>query len=258
MQLLQSLDKLELENRVKSMYREVAETPTNNFHFEMGRSLAERLGYPVNLLDRIPPPAVDSFAGVGYFFNLIAIPKGSKIVDLGSGSGTDAFIAALLTGPNGSVTGIDMTSDQLVKAKRLRDQYGFRNVQFLKGYIEDVPLPGYSADVIISNGVVNLSADKRGVFEEAARMLRPGGQLVLSDIVSEETLPETITCNAALWASCIGGAIPLEEYIDLIEQAGFKLVTTTINPRYSFLSDSARSATIKYGIRSVSLVAVKK
>ena len=258
MQLQQALDTQELENRVKSMYRQVAETPNKKFHFEMGRSLANRLGYPTSLLDRIPPPAIDSFAGVGYFFDMIDIPKGSKVVDLGSGSGTDAFIAALFTGPEGLVTGIDMTGNQLAKAKLLRDQYGFSNLQFLKGYIEDVPLPGYSADVIISNGVINLSADKERVFSEAARILRPGGRLVLADIVSEISIPEKISCNAALWASCIGGAIPLKEYINLIELAGFSKVSCLDNPRYEFLSNSARSATTKYGIRSVSIVATKK
>ena len=148
--------------------RSVAENPHGEFHFEMGRVLAERLGYPSADLDRVPAEAIESFAGVGYYFHLAALAPGETVVDLGSGSGMDTFVAALAVGPRGRVIGIDMTDAQRAKAERLRDRDGFRNVTYLEGYIEAVPLPDGCADVVISNGVINLAPDKGAVFGEGA------------------------------------------------------------------------------------------
>ena len=131
-----AVDPKELEVKVKAMYREVADNPLGKFHFEMGRGLAERLGYPAAELDRVPREAIESFAGVGYYFHLAALQPGECVVDLGSGSGMDSFVAALEVGAGGKVIGVDMTDEQLAKAGRLRDRDGFRNVTFLKGYIE--------------------------------------------------------------------------------------------------------------------------
>ena len=175
-----ALNTQELEQRVKDMYREVAEEPFNEFHFETGRHLAERLGYPSDHLDAIPPPSIDSFAGVGYYFDLAAINAGETVVDLGSGSGTDSFLAARQTGADGRVIGIDMTEAQLAKATRLATEHGFANVEFRDSYIEQLPLDSGSADVVISNGVINLSPDKAKVFAEAARVLRRGGRLAIA------------------------------------------------------------------------------
>src|SRR6266567_3856684 len=125
----------ELESKVKDMYRQVAEKPHGEFHFEMGRAMAERLGYLPGDLDRIPSQAIDSFAGVGYFFHLAALKPGEAVVDLGSGSGMDSFVAALLVGPTGRVVGIDMTDEQLANAERLRQAAGFTNITYKKGYI---------------------------------------------------------------------------------------------------------------------------
>ena len=158
----------------------------------------------------------------------------------------------------GKVIGIDMTEDQLTKSRRLAMEHGFANIEFVKAYIEDTPVDEASTDFVISNGVINLSPNKRAVFEEAARILKPGGQLVLADIVSGVTLPESITCNSALWASCIGGAIPLDDYTELIENAGFELRHVRENETYAFISKSAVSATTRYGIKSISLVAVRQ
>src|SRR6266571_6072144 len=158
-----ALDTHELEQRVKDMYREVAEEPFNEFHFETGRRLAERLGYPSDQLDAIPAPSIDSFAGVGYYFDLAAIKSGETIVDLGSGSGMDSFLAARQTGAAGRVIGIDMTEAPLAKARRLATEQGFANVEFTEAHIEQLPLAEDSADVVISNGVINLSPDKTRV-----------------------------------------------------------------------------------------------
>src|SRR6266571_4819966 len=158
-----TLDTHELEQRVKEMYREVAEEPDKEFHFETGRPLAERLGYPAAELDAVPSASIDSFAGVGYYLDLAAITPGETVVDLGSGSGMDSFLAARHTGEAGRVVGIDMTEAQLAKARRLATEQGFANVEFVEAHIEQLPLEKGSADVVISNGVINLSPDKTRV-----------------------------------------------------------------------------------------------
>ena len=257
MTTLTKFDPKELEAKVKAMYRSVAEEPHGEFHFEMGRKLAERLGYPPADLDKIPAEAIESFAGVGYYFHLADLKEGETVVDLGSGSGMDTFVAALKVGARGKVTGIDMTDEQRAKAERLRDRDGFRNVAYLKGYIEAVPLPDASVDVVISNGVINLATDKRKVFDEAARLLRRGGRLALSDIVTEVQLPENIVCNSTLWAACIGGAAQQDNYRGEIEASGLKVVKAEDNAAYQFISDNARGASKKFGVKSVSLLAIK-
>jgi arsenite methyltransferase len=253
-----AFDPKELEAKVKDMYRAVAENPEGEFHFEMGRALAERLGYPVADLDRVPPEAIASFAGVGYYFHLAELKPGETVVDLGSGSGMDTFVAALHVGEHGKVIGVDMTDEQRQKAEKLRDANGFANISYLKAYIEQVPLPDASADVVISNGVVNLAPDKATVFAEAARLLKPGGRLAISDIVTEVQLPESIVCNSTLWAACIGGAAQQDNYRGSIEAAGLQVRTIEDNPAYAFISDNAKGASRKYGVKSVSILAVKR
>ena len=250
-------DPNELESKVKAMYRSVAENPDGEFHFEMGRAMAERLGYAPADLDRIPKEAIESFAGVGHYFHLAEIKEGETVIDLGSGSGMDAFVAALKVGPRGKIIGVDMTDAQRAKAERLRDRDSFSNVTYMKGYIEEVPLPDASADVVISNGVINLSPEKPKVFREAARLLKPGGRLAISDIVTEVQLPENIVCNSTLWAACIGGAAQQDNYRAQIEAAGLRVIKVEDNPAYQFISDNARGASKKFGVKSVSLLAVK-
>ena len=249
------LDTTELEQRVKRMYEEVALEPEREFHFETGRPLAERLGYPADELDRIPAAAIESFAGVGYFLDLAAIEPGEAVLDLGSGSGTDSFLAALAAGSNGRVIGVDMTEEQLAKSRRLAAEEGFRNVDFRAGYIERPPVEPESYDCVISNGVVNLSPDKPAVFAAAGRALRPAGRLALADIVSETQLPEGVTCDASLWAACIGGAMQRDGYREAIEAAGFEIETWRENSAYRFVSERADNATQKYGVTSISLLA---
>jgi arsenite methyltransferase len=254
---MKTLDTADLEARVKGMYREVAEEPDNEFHFEIGRRLAERLGYSPDELDRIPAEAIESFAGVGCFFDLIEMRPGETVLDLGSGSGTDAFIAALRVGESGSVIGIDMTDAQLEKATRVARQGRFTNVEFRKGYIERPPVEDGSVGVVISNGVINLSPEKQDVFAGAARALRGEGRLAIADIVTERELPDTVSCDASLWAACIGGALQRDSYRAMIEGAGFEIETVRENTGYRFISARARNATHKYGVKSVSLVARK-
>ena len=252
-----ALNTRELGTRVKDMYREVAEHPEKQFHFETGRALAERLGYTTAQLDGVPPESIASFAGVGFYFDLAELRPGDTVVDLGSGSGMDSFVAAGLVGADGRVVGIDMTDAQLVKAERLATAAGFGNVEFRKGYIEKLPIADASADVVISNGVINLSPEKEKVFAEAARALRPGGRLAIADIVTAVQLPQGVTCDASLWAACIGGAMQRDDYRAAIEATGLAIETVRENDQYRFVSEQARSATTTYGVRSVSILARK-
>jgi arsenite methyltransferase len=252
-----SLDVVALETKVKAMYRAVALAPEGEFHFEMGRALAERLGYSPTDLDAIPSEAIASFAGVGHYFDLARAQPGERVVDLGSGSGMDTFVAALKVGPMGQVVGVDMTDEQLDKAQRLRKAAGIGHVEYRKGYIERTGLADASFDLVISNGVINLAPDKRAVFREAERLLKPGGRLALADIVTEKQLPDGITCDATLWAACIGGAMQQDDYVSALAAAGLRVEERRDNPQYLFISKNAQGAARKYGVKSISLVARK-
>jgi len=249
-----TLDLVDLETKVKAMYRQVAQEPHGTFHFELGERVAIRVGYDVDRLAAGPSGAVESFAGVGYFFDLAALEAGETVVDLGSGSGMDALYAAGFVGPTGHVVGVDFSQEQLAKARRLAADTG--QVDFLEGRIEDLPLEDDSVDCVISNGVINLCPDKKAVFAEAARVLRPGGRLAIADIISEQQFTESIVRDADLWASCIGGAAQQDNYLNAIESAGFTVSLQRVNA-YEFISDRARSASAKYGVKSISLLATK-
>ncbi|APX03598.1 methyltransferase domain-containing protein [Arthrobacter sp. QXT-31] len=248
------VDRVDLETKVKQIYRAVAQNPAGHYHFPMGRSLAVGLGYPAAPLDLVPAGAVESFAGVGYSFDLADLTEGEEVLDLGSGSGMDAFVAALTVGPGGRVVGLDMTEEQNAKAENLRMSAGFPQVTFTQGHIEELPFRDASFDCVISNGVINLSPDKNAVFREAARVLRPGGRLAITDIVTEKQLTPQIVCNTDLWAACIGGAAQTDTYQQAITDSGFILEKLRRNP-YEFLSDRARTAAAKYGVMSVSFLA---
>jgi arsenite methyltransferase len=252
-----TVDRPALESKVKHMYTAVAMDPHGSFHFEMGRAMAERLGYAPADLDRVPQDAIDSFAGVGHFFHLADLKSGEQVADLGSGSGMDTFVASLKIGPTGRVVGVDMTDAQLAKADRLARSANFATVSYRKAYIEDTGLDTGAFDCVISNGVINLAADKNRVLQEAARLLRSGGRLAIADIITEKPLPEGVVRNADLWAACIGGAAQQDEYRTAIEVAGLRIECVEDNPQYQFISDSARGAAAKWGVKSVSILARK-
>ena len=254
---MNTVDTHAVESQVKDMYERVANDPHGDFHFEMGRALAERLGYSPYDLDRVPAPSMDSFAGVGHHFDLAALQPGERVLDLGSGSGLDSFVASLKVGPTGQVVGVDMTDGQLEKATELRQRGGFSNIEYVKGYIDQLPFEDESFDSVISNGVINLVANKEATFKEAARVLKPGGRIALSDIVTGVELPNGIVCNATLWAACIGGAMHRQAYQQAIVDAGLSIQVVQPNPEYRFISDQANGATTKYEVQSISLVAVK-
>lgn len=252
---IMNIDLQELRGYIADMYTDVATLPRGKFHFPTGRPLLELLGYSPELLDKIPIGATESFAGVGYHFDLEPLREGERVLDLGSGAGTDAFFAALQVGAKGRVTGIDMTEAMLDKALRNLEVSLLANVSFQKGYAESLPLDDESFDVVISNGVINLSPVKDTVFSEIHRVLVPGGRLMFSDIVTGVELPDSVRDNCALWAECIGGAQESQRYLRLIERAGFKIEKTSPNDSYAFTRGSTQNAAQKFRVRSISILA---
>ena len=188
-----------LREEVKAKYRAVAVDPHGSYHFHTGRPLARRLGYDEAILDELPDRAVEAFAGVGNPFSLGAVKPGERVVDLGSGGGFDCFIAARQVGPQGRVVGIDMTEEMLGRSRAAAAALQLRNVEFRRGAIEDMPIDDGWADVVISNGVINLCADKRRVFTEIMRVLKPGGRLQFADIATGKPVPEAALRNIELW-----------------------------------------------------------
>ena len=251
------IDGERLAAEVKDMYRHVARGEETELHFEVGRNLAEHLGYAGELLDAIPAEALASFAGVGHHLDLAALQPGQAVLDLGSGSGTDVFCAAVLVGESGHVVGVDITDEQLAKAARLRDREGFSQVQFVEAHIEELPFDDASFDAVLSNGVINLSPAKGRVFAEAARILRPGGRLAIADIVSGRPLKERTRRNVELWAACIAGAIPRRNYLEAIEAQGLQVREVRKND-YRFISERALDACSTYAVESISLVATTR
>ena len=190
-----------LPREVQHKYTEVATSPDQTFHFHHGRPLAEMLGYPMDLVDSMLPQAVESFVGVGNPFSLGAIHPGETVLDGGSGSGFDCFIAVHLVGPKGKVIGVDMTEAMLERAQTTAQKMGLNQVEFRKGFIEELPVEDNSVDVVISNGVVNLCPDKYRVFAEIFRVLKPGGRLYLADIVVHKQVPDGAKANVDLWTA---------------------------------------------------------
>jgi len=193
------VDQLALREEVKAKYRAVAVDPHGSYHFHTGRPLARRLGYEEAATGALPDGAVAAFAGVGNPFSLGALKPGERVVDLGSGGGFDCFIAAAQVGPEGRVIGIDMTEEMLERSRAAATAMGLRNVEFRQGVIESLPIEDGSVDIVISNGVINLCADKRQVFAEILRVLRPGGRLQFADIANGKEIPAGALRNIDLW-----------------------------------------------------------
>ncbi|HVT02737.1 MAG TPA: DUF2652 domain-containing protein [Thermoanaerobaculia bacterium] len=189
-----------LRCEIKREYGEVATNPAKGFHFHTGRPLAQLLGYSDELLGDIPERSVESLAGTGNPFALGRLARGERVVDLGCGAGLDSLIAARMVGTDGRVIGVDMTPEMLEKAETSAEEMALRNVDFQQGYIEELPVPDQWADVVISNGVINLAPDKRRVFREIRRVLKPDGRIQIGDIIVQKAVPESAKRNIDLWA----------------------------------------------------------
>ena len=189
----------DLREEVRKEYVEVALDPHKGYHFHTGRAAADRLGYDPALYAGLPDGNIDSFAGTGNPFMLGAINPGETVVDVGSGSGFDSLIASVLVRPDGRVIGIDMTAEMLSKARAGAKKMGATNVEFREGFAENLPLPPESADVVISNGVLNLTPDKVKTLTEWARILKPGGRLYIGDILVARSIPPEALDNISLW-----------------------------------------------------------
>lgn len=194
---LVDVDALRREVQVK--YREVAEDPSAEFHFHTGRGHALRMDYPAEVLEQLSDEACESFAGVANPFHWGLPQPGERVVDLGSGAGMDSFIAARAVGPEGRVIGIDMTPEMIELAEQLGRREALTNVEFRHGFIEDLPIESGWADVVISNGVINLCPDKLRVYREIERILRPGGRMTIADICVEKPVPAGALKDIDLW-----------------------------------------------------------
>jgi arsenite methyltransferase len=193
------VDPVALREQVRDKYREVAADPTRTFHFHTGRALARRLGYDADAVAALPERAVESFAGVANPFALRRLAPGDRVVDIGSGAGFDSFLAATQVGAAGRVVGVDMTPEMLAKSTATATELGLDQVEFRAGLAESLPVKDSWADVVISNGVINLCADKHAVLSETHRVLKPGGRLQFADIANGRPVPEGALRDIDLW-----------------------------------------------------------
>ena len=193
------LNTARLRAAIQDEYTEVASDPRQGFHFHTGRFLAARLGYPADRVAALPDQAVESFSGVGNPFSWGDLQPGETVIDLGSGAGFDAILAARMVGADGRVIGVDMTPAMREKGQQNAARLGITNLEFRDGYLEALPIPDQTADVIISNGVINLCPDKAAVLAEAYRVLKPGGRLQIADIVVTKSVPDGAKQDIALW-----------------------------------------------------------
>ena len=194
-----AVDAAALREEVKNKYRDVARNPEGEHHFHTGRPLAQRLGYDQAVVDSMPDSAVESFAGVANPFALRSLDPGERVVDAGSGGGFDCFVAASQVGLHGKVVGVDMLAEMLEKSRSSAELMGLKNVEFREGLLEQIPVSDGWADVVISNGVINLCVDKRQVFSELWRVLRPGGTLQFGDIANGKPVPAGALHDIDLW-----------------------------------------------------------
>jgi arsenite methyltransferase len=217
-----------LRASVREKYRHVAPQPLGAFHFHTGRPLATRLGYDPTLVAGLSDRAVESFAGVANPFSCRPLCQGDRVVDVGSGGGFDSIVAAHLVGRDGRVIGVDMTPEMLAKSQETVRLMGLDHVEFRQGLAENLPIDDAWADVVISNGVLNLVADKAQAFGEIHRVLRPGGRLQFADIAVGRAVPEEAAGNIDLWTDCIAGGLSCDCWQDTLRDAGF--VDITIGP----------------------------
>ena len=225
----------QIKDAVKEKYSQVASSPQGTFNFPVGRKFAESVGYSGELLDKLPVSMWESFTGAGNPQPYIDIKAGETILDLGCGAGLDLYLYAQATGSGGKVYGLDISEEMIAKAQRNMETLNVRNAEFLCAAGDNIPLPDGSVDLVAANGIYNLSPDKRAVMREAARVLRPGGRTIFAEIVLKARLPEEIRKNINDWFRCIGGALPGDDFLELLSSVGFS------NPRIVWTGRNART-----------------
>jgi len=239
---------------VRAMYTDVARHPEWKYHVPTGREACAFVGYPDDRLARLPSSAIESFAGVGYPFAANVIRSGDTVLDVGSGSGTDLLIAAQEAGERGHLIGLDMTAAMVEKLENNVAAGSVAGVRVLEGNAEKIPLPDGSVDVVTSNGVINLVPDKRAAFAEIHRVLRPGGRVQIADIAVGRPLSGECVSDPKLWAECIVGATLMDDYLAMIEQAGFVRVEALGHLDYFSASASAATRSIAESFHACSFV----
>lgn len=225
----------EVKEYVKKRYGEIAKSEACCSSCGCGPSAADvalRIGYSKDDLKSVPE-ASSMGLGCGNPVALASLKEGEIVLDLGSGGGIDVFLAAEKVGKKGKVIGVDMTEEMIQRARTTASKYGYENVEFRRGEIESLPIQDNSVDAVISNCVINLSTEKQKVFQEAHRVLKPGGRIMISDIVTEGELPEEVRKSFDAWAGCIAGALEKGEYLDTIRRSGFKDVRVVSESTYS-------------------------
>jgi arsenite methyltransferase len=248
-----------IHRAVRDMYTAVATAPKQGFHFPTGRRACEALGYPEHRISTLPEAAVESFAGVGYPFAAEVIREGDVVLDLGSGSGTDALISAKLVGPSGRVYALDMTAPMREKLQSAAGLAGVTTLQTLEGDAESIPLPDASVDVVTTNGVLNLVPDKPRAIAEIYRVLKPGGRLQIADIALARPVSERFRQDPQMWAECVVGAVDESRYLEMLRAAGFEGVEPLGNFDYFGLSTNSKTREVAglFNAHAVTLRAAK-
>jgi SAM-dependent methyltransferase len=222
--LLSAMTPEEIKTAVKDKYSQVATAPEADFNFPVGRAFAESVGYPKELLDRLPASMWESFTGAGNPQPFVDAQPGETLLDLGCGAGLDLCLYARAVGPTGKCYGVDISEAMVAKARENMRKLGIANVEIQAGHSDNIPLPDASVDIVASNGIYNLSPLKEPVMREVFRVLKPGGRTVFAEVVLKSALPDEVRRSVKDWFRCIGGALPEADFLALMKQVGFERI----------------------------------
>jgi SAM-dependent methyltransferase len=220
--VLREMSSDEIKEAVKDKYGKVAEDPCATFNFPVGKAFALKVGYPKEVLDKLPPSLWESFTGANNPQPFINLKEGEIVLDLGCGAGLDLYFYAKAVGNNGKVYGLDISEAMVNKTRDNMEKAGIKNVEVRCGHSDNLPFQDNFFDVVASNGIYNLSPDKEKVMREVFKVLKPGGRTVFCEIVLKDALPENIRKNIDDWFRCIGGALPERDFLALMEKVGFR------------------------------------
>ena len=220
--LLREMSSDEIKEAVKEKYSQVAKEPCVSFNFPVGKTFALNVGYPKDILDKLPQSMYESFTGANNPQPFVELKEGEIVLDLGCGAGLDLYFYAKAVGTNGKVYGLDISQDMISKARDNMGAVEIKNVEIKYGYSDNLPFEDKLFDVVASNGIYNLSPNKENVMKEVFRVLKPGGRTVFCEVVLKDSLPESIRKNIDDWIRCIGGVLPEKDFLALMEKVGFR------------------------------------